>query len=129
MSIVLVLCIEPNPRADLTRIQAARRLCGYALRTSYKSEVKDQLTLKFSFAFRLFLSPHANQSFLNGGGDKPSVMRKDRTARQAAPIGSIWALLRVEQPVVDTEAAMKPKRVIQTCDLHIGIKSGSFMQN
>ena len=55
----------------------------------------------------------ADHPLLRDGGDEPPVTGVEPPEAETAAVGDRRGLLRIEQPFIDFEGAMKPDRVIE----------------
>src|SRR4029077_17068163 len=60
------------------------------------------------------LPPLPQQPFLSDRGHQRAVAGENETTRKAARAKEIWTVLRIQQPFIRTERAVKPQRVIKT---------------
>src|SRR5690606_20357258 len=67
------------------------------------------------------IADHADQALLGGTGDQSSVAIVDLAPCQAPGSLGAGAVDRVQQPVVDPERTVEPKRVVQRGHLHVGL--------
>ena len=63
---------------------------------------------------------HSYQAFLRGARDQPSIAREHAAAREAARTRGAGTVDRIQQPIVDADAAMKPHRMIDAGNRELG---------
>src|SRR5580700_9479495 len=70
----------------------------------------------------------ADKAFLDHRGNKAAVMGEKEPARQTAGAAGVWAVLRVEKPIVGAKRPVKPQGMIEARDLEAGVEHRMTMR-